>query len=422
MKLVSKGEVVEESNIVLQNLSGADKIDGFKFLFLLSGNYIDERDTNVRGELNIPSKESLSKSTDLFNTKEIFIEDIQEGVSEKINKMYPEIEEVQNKHNEDFERLKEMFSLDEDTAKELNISLNDSEAKILEEFYKVDARKKAKVDAYIKESFDRLNQLDTRSTSYADDLEIEAAKLAKVIPLQNKHALTQYVARRKLVLKLFEKILDEKLTIQKKGGRKFNEALIHNLLFQQGSDNPEDSDLWILNEDFIYFRGSSESRLSTLKINGEKIFRDEFEEEEQRYLNSLGQKRLNCKPDVLLFPEESKCIILEFKAPDVNVSDHLSQIDKYANFILNYTKDKFPFNAFYGYLIGESIENKDVLAVSARYEESYHFDYLFRPSEPIRGFNGRQNGSIYTEVIKFSSLLKRAKQRNKIYLDKLNQE
>ena len=57
-----------------------------------------------------------------------------------------------------------------------------------------------------------------------------------------------------------------------------------------------------------------------------KIFEKEFSEEDKRYLNSLGEKRLSKRPDVLLFPEENKAIIIEFKAPDVNVSEYLTQI------------------------------------------------------------------------------------------------
>ncbi|MCD8101822.1 MAG: hypothetical protein LUE26_04530 [Alistipes sp.] len=420
LKLVSKGEVVEDSEIKLQNISATDNIEGHKYLFLLSGNYIDQRDTNIRGELNIKSKESLS-NPDLFSNKEIYIEDIQEEVNQTINRLYPEIEKKQKEHTEELEKLKSMFCLDDATANEITISVNDNENKILEKFYEVEAKKRAKVDASIKKSFDRLDKLDTRAETYADDLKAEAMKLAKQIPLQNKNALTHYVARRKLVLELLKKILDRELEIQQSNERNFDEALLHNLLFQQGSGNSEDSDLWILNEDFIYFRGMSESRLCDIKINGQKLFKSEFEDEEERYLKSLGENRLKKRPDILLFPEEGKCIIIEFKSLDVNVSEHLTQIDMYSSLIRNYTEDDFQLTTFYGYLIGEGIEPRDVLGRVGRYEHSYHFDYLFRPSEPVKGFDGRQDGSIYTEVISYRTLLERSKKRNEIYLEKLKQ-
>lgn len=199
--------------------------------------------------------------------------------------------------------------------------------------------------------------------------------------------------------------------------------MLHNLLFQQGkySERPDDSDLWIINEEFIYFKGVSEERFKDIEYQGKKIFNKEFTEEDKRYLNSLGEKRLTKRPDVLLFPEENKAIIIEFKAPDVNVSEHLSQIDFYANILLNYTRDDLQLTTFYGYLIGEDIEDRDVRGRVSSYEYSPKFHYWFRPSEKVINFNNGPEGNIYTEVIKYSTLLERAKFRNRIFIDKLIQ-
>lgn len=419
LKLVSKGEIVEESNVVLDSLAETDNVKGYKYLFLVSSDYIDLRDTNMRGVLNIPDKNSLSKNVDIYNSEEIFVEDIQEGVNEVISSMYPEIEEVKKIHQDQLDKLKEMFLLDNATARDINISINDNENKILEKFYEAEAKKTAAVDASIKESIDRLDKLDTTSDKYTEELKKEVEKLVRVIPLQNKISLTHYVARRKLVLNLFDKILQRQLEVQKDGKNSFDEALIHNLLFQQGSNSTENSDLWIINEEFIYFKGSSEKKLSKLEIDGKKVFKEKFTEEEERYLTSLGENRKIKRPDVLLFPDEGKCIIIEFKAPNVNASDHLTQIDRYANLIRNYTEDFFQITTFFGYLIGESIEPRDVLGTVSRYEHSYQFDYLYRPSENVIGFDGRSNGSIYSEVLKYSTLLERARRRNKVFIEKL---
>lgn len=419
LKLTSKGEIIEESNVDLQSLAENDNVKGYKYLFLVSSNYIDNRDTNIRGILNIPTNETFGKG-DIFETEEILLEDIQKGVNEKIDSMYPEIEQVKQNHDLQLEKLKEMFLLDDETAKDLNISINDSESKILEKFYEAEAKKAANVDAKIKETIDKLENLDTTADDYTEKLESEIKKLVDIIPLQNKNSLAHYVARRKLVLDLFDKILKKKLAVQAtKKGSAFSESLIHNLLFQQQSTDSENSDLWILNEDFIYFKGSSEKQLSKVKIEGELLFKEEFTAEEQRYLTSLGENRKIKRPDVLLFPEEGKCLILEFKSTDVNVSEHLTQIDMYASLIRNYTQDKFQIITFYGYLLGESIEPRDVLGRVSSYEHSYQFDYLFRPSQKVIGFD-RRDGSIYSEVLKYSTLLERAKKRNQIFIDKIH--
>jgi hypothetical protein len=128
---------------------------------------------------------------------------------------------------------------------------------------------------------------------------------------------------------------------------------------------------------------------------------------------------LGRRPDILLFPSEGKCIIIEFKALDEDASRYIGQIDAYAALIRNFSIDEIQITTFYGYLIGESIEDFDVRGTNHRMEVSYNFDYWFRPSENVPGFYGRSNGSIYLEVIKYSTLLNRAKERNKIFMKKL---
>ena len=415
--LISKGEVAK--NITLNNLSPKDHINNNRYLFLLSGEYIDKRDSDLRGDLKIPNKEDFKKNVNsLFAENEIIIEDIEEETNLVIEQYYSEIRKKSEEKKQNLRRLKQMFLLNDETVNSLKIGLNDSDKEILKKVYQADVKIIAQRDAEIKRQIEQIEKLKPTSKDYSKQLELKVNELVKTIPLQNRTALTHYVARRKLVLELFDKILKKQLEILEETGR-IDETILHNLIFQQHSDNPSESDLWILNEEFIYFSGVSEKELRLVEIDGNKLFKEEFAEEEDKYLNSFGEKRLSKRPDILLFPDEGKCIIIEFKSPDVNASLHLSQIDFYANLIRNYTFEKFQITAFYGYLIGENIEPRDVLGRVSRYEHSYHFDYLYRPSENVIGFDGRQNGSIYSEVIKFSTLLKRAQLRNKVFIDKL---
>jgi hypothetical protein len=196
---------------------------------------------------------------------------------------------------------------------------------------------------------------------------------------------------------------------------------LHNLIFQQNTTTAEKSDLWIINEDFIYFQGISEFQLSEIKFNGENIIREDLSAEEKQFITSIGEKRLDKRPDILLFPQEEKCIIIEFKNPDVSVSQHLNQINNYATLLRNFSKPEMKLTTFYGYLIGEKIEPNDVRAYDADFKNAYNFDYLFRPSKTIAGMfsNEGKDGSLYTEVVKYSTLLERAKNRNNIFIKKL---
>src|SRR5690606_4167390 len=103
LKLVSKGEIVEDAGVELSSLSKKDNVKGFKYLFLVSSNYIDDRDTNIRGELNIPTKESIQKNLNLFSGEQIFVEDINNEINQSIEKMYPEIDEVKKSHEEELQ-------------------------------------------------------------------------------------------------------------------------------------------------------------------------------------------------------------------------------------------------------------------------------------------------------------------------------
>jgi len=420
LNLISKGQVAK--GLKLRNLDPNDYISQNRYLFLLSSDYIDQRDSDNRGDIKIPTLSEFKKNPKgLFQEKEVILDDIELNANQVIEEYYAEIKKKTEDKLKNIEKLKNMFLLNKETLSSLNIGMNDSDSEILKKVYQSDAKILASRDAEIKQQLESLEQLKSNTPEYAEELEKKVKELVVTIPLQNRTSLTHYVARRKLVLELFDKIIDKQKQDLKTRGR-IDEDIMHNLLFQQASSDPGTSDLWIFNEEFIYFKGVSEKKLNLTKLDGKLIFKDEFTEEEERYLNSLGEKRLTKRPDILLFPSEGKCIIIEFKSPDTNASDHLTQIDFYSSLIRNYTIDELQITTFFGYLVGENIEVRDVLGRVSSYEESYHFDYLFRPSEKVRGFDGRSNGSIYTEVIKYSTLLDRAKLRNKVFIDKLTDD
>ncbi len=422
LNLVSKGEVIEvnEENkpfIHLENLASNENVKGYKYVFLVSSNFIDERDTNVRGVIKIYTKDEFFKNA-FAKEEEVLLEDIQDEVNKSIDLMYPEIEEVKQKHQEGFAKLKEMFLLDDDTAKDISVSINDSETDILKKFYEAEAKKTASLDASIKESVDKVENLDTTKPTYQEDLKKAVDELVRTIPIQNKRALTHYVARRKLVLDLFQKILDSETTKLKSGGR-IDEDVLHNLIFQQSTSDPMNSDLWLVNEEYIYFKGISEGLLGQIELDGSKILKDTLTAEEEEYRKKQGGDAKLKRTDILLFPAEAKCIIIELKAPGENISEHLNQINRYASLINNLSTDTLKFNTFYGYLIGESIDSDDVIDNDSDFINAPNLGYIFRPFKRIVGKFGRNDGSLYTEIIKYSTLLERAKLRNKIFIDKL---
>jgi hypothetical protein len=424
IKLVGKGEIVKD--IKLDNLAVDDSIDNNRYLFLLSGNIIDNADSDTRGNLYIPTETDFKKSygeANLFPEEIVTMDEIRETTNEKINAIYPEIAKYAKQKQLEIEALKDMFLLNDETIKRAKIKPADDEKTVLEKIYKADSELVAKKDIEIKKRIDALNKLTPNSSDYQEKLAEEVKALTREIPLQNRTSLTQYVARRKMVLELFQKTLNYELD-KFRNGERIDEDILHNLIFRQSSNNPEESDLWLINEEFIYFKGTSESLLQNLKYEGVAIFKDnkKLSEEETNYRLKQGGDANLKRTDILLFPKEGKCIIIELKAPDIDVSEHLNQINRYASLINNLSKDNFNFETFYGYLIGENIDIDAIEDNDADFKSAHSLNYIYRPFKRIAGKFGKTDGALYTEIIKYSTLLERAKLRNKIFIDNLDKD
>lgn len=422
LALVSKGEM--GSTLPISDLLDKESIDGKRYLFLLSGTYIDGSDTDARGNFRLFTAQEFKKresEPSLFPEEVILKDDIIQETNNRIASLYEEIGKKEQEKQDKISELQEMFLLDPKTVdgirKKVQKSYSDEE--ILSLVYKSEMDKIAALDASIKKQVEDVGSLDPSRPDYQDSLKERIASFAEIIPAQNKNALTKYVARRKLVLELFDKILGNELEKLKNGGR-IDEDLLHNLVFKQHSTNPFESDLWLLDDMFLYFKGCSEKKLDNIKISGVDLIKKQLTDQEKEYKERHGKNVGDRRPDILLYPEEGKCIIIEFKAPDVDVSDYLNQINRYAMIINNLSDPSFKFCAFYGYLIGEDVDYMSILESNPRYEEAPNLGYIFNPYEPVKGLFGKDNGELRIEVLKYSDLLKRAQDRNKAFIDLLS--
>lgn len=424
LNLVSKHEIAND--IGLQMLLPKDEIDGYRYLFLLSGDYIDSKDGHTRGEIHILNesefRKKMKKPQLLDSEEEILLDDIKENINNAILEMYDEIRNKNEEKERNIKELQEMFLLDKKTLASLknSIHITDTDDVILKKVYKADAEIIATRDAEIKKKVDFLSNLNPTDDRYNEDLRNQTNEFVKLIPIQNRTALTHYVARRKLVLDLFDRAIKKQLEIQKNGNKKsIDEKLLHNLIFQQSSNNPDESDLWLVNEDFIYFKGTSENKLGDILLDNEKIIKDNLSKEEEEYRLKQEGDANKKRPDVLLFPDEGKCIIIEFKSLDTNISEHLNQINRYASLINNLSKDCYHFTTYYGYLIGENIDIDDIRDNDSDFISAHNLNFIFRPYKRISAKFGRLDGSLYTEIISYSTLLERALMRNKMFIDKI---
>lgn len=422
--LVSKGEL--GNTLPLDILSERETIDGNRYLFLLSGDYLDARDSDDRGNISLLNEKELRrlyKDGDSVFQNEQFIlqENLVDEVNHKISSIYEVFSQKEQEKEDNINKLQEMFLLDPATVDSIRSKVKKSttDAEILKMVYESEMAKVADLDASIKEAVQSVEALDPSKPEYQAKLKNLVDDFSVKIPEQNKSSLTKYIARRKLVLELFYKVLHNE-TDTLRGGSRIDEDVLHNLIFKQHSTNPQGSDLWLLDDQYLYFEGCSEKELNKITIYGTKLLKQKLTEEEKVYKIRHEKKDVGSRrPDILLYPAEGKCVIVEFKAPEVDVSEHLDQINRYAMIIHNLSNPVFSINTFYGYLVGENIDYDSVQESNPYFKEAANLGFIFRPNLPIPGRFGHQEGDLYTEVIKYSELLKRAQNRNKVFIEKL---
>ena len=423
VKLTSKNETVEVSGIDFSIIKDSPKINHSYLLFLISSSYLTQQDSDLRGQLAIYSKKDFLKKRNLFSGEEqILTDDIEEKVTSSITTHYKSISKVKESFESQIDELAEMFSLDRRILNEVGYKAGDSDQSILKKVYEYNADISAKHDAGIKSVMDSLKELTPSSKDFKKKLNEKVKKVTELVPQINRTELVRYISKRKVILDLMQKTLDKQLDCQQKNskGKKINhESFLHNILFSQHSDDPLDSNLWMINDDFIHYKGISESELRNIKVENELFFREDLTKEELEELTAYNRDKLGNRPDILLFPKEHKCIIIELKSMDADVSKFVSQVSQYAGLIRQYAKDRFEITTFYAYLIGESFTLNEVKRANPFFKKAYYFDYLFCPNYPVDGGENRRDGEMYIEVIKYSTLLERAVFRNKIFTNKI---
>ena len=421
IKLTSKNETVEAANVDFSFVGKARIKEGKNMLCLISSSFLTNQDTDLRGNLNIYTKEEFLKERNKldFEDKHLFIDDVQEKVTDKITTHYPAINKIKEESEEDINQVVEDFSLDKEVIASMGRKTGEKASDFLSRYYHSDADYQKENTQKLKSLFDSLRTLDPSSKSFKRSLKSKIKEINSLIPVKNKSSLSRYISNRKAAMNILQLILDKDLDCQTETKkRKNNEKLIHDLLFKQGSTDVIESNLWILNEDFIHFKGFSNYELRSLKTDGDTIIRDDLTEQEKQQLNNYNKDPLGYKPDILLFPEEHKCIIIELKSNTADPKDYLGQAVNYASLMREFSKEEYLVDNFYVYLIAESFDFTSIVRTDPRFQLSQYLEYVFLPYSPVYG-GMRGQGALYMEVLKYSTLLKRAGLRNSIFTEKL---
>jgi len=414
---------------------------GFRYLTCIRGDIFNDPIyvSHTVDKFNFPNKKNIESdiangNSDLYNqeNKYIFWDEIKEKIGQGLSKVYSDIEIIKEERDRDIEKLAIQYGISLDDAEISNIAINDTEEEATVKLFETQAKRFAKENIEIQKTYSEIKELETRkldptSEHYRKKFSELSNKLFEKIPQQNKNELTRYIIRRDIVVELLKLTRDKNLEIQKEWAikkaegekiRQDNEGIIHDLIFKRRMKGLP-NDLWVLNEEFVHFDCYSDTALENLVINGEKLLMDNIDIE--KALSDVGISKDTYtlqRPDIFIFPEEGKCILVELKSPDADLSQFTTQNYKYARLIANYSRKPRHFTQFFGFLIGENIDKVSILP---EWRKVPYGNYRINPSTPITTIDDIEAtiANIYQEIIPISELAKRAEIRNRSFAEKI---
>lgn len=402
-------------------INSANSLNGMKKVVAFYGDYLDLSD-NVNDAVDsfqIKSKTEVKDiSSGLFGDDSyVYLDDIKKQAAVQLESIYEELVDAKEATTKRVMLLARELGLSAKVAERAKgkVKLNASDENITNtlhvELAKIIADKSNKARSIVKQ----LDLLNPTSKDYQAQIATKSKELSTLVDEQNKEELSKYVVRRELVAKLLDKIVSNELNAQNekvpKGRKRDKEGIIHDLFFKRKTSS-DINDLWVLDEEFLYYQGFSEMELSKMTLpDGRPLLREDAYKE----MEELGF-RPNQRPDVYLYAGEGKCILLEFKAQDVELSAYLQQMPDYCNLLANYAN--IPLEKFYCYLIGEKISPISSLN---EYEQSVSGSW-YRDSIPVRSsdYRNRQTiANIRMEILTLSDISQRARMRNRSFAEKL---
>jgi hypothetical protein len=358
------------------------------------------------------------------------MDDVEDEIQIVVADVFDDLAKLKSQLRERVSEISEKYHISPDVRREAErgIRINDKGEMILAKLYSAEAKILKNNDVLIHQQFEKLKSIDPTSDDYQQNLDTIARNIILTIPKANCIQLGSYVARREMLVGLLDLTLNNQLEIQKKwqkdaeSGKKVkkdNEGLIHDIIFKRRTDsvNNEDHNLWMFGEEFMHFSYvSSDIPLKDVKLLNQKIFKDEIESDAA--LDSLKITKGRKRPDILIFKETGKVIIFEFKAPDVELSHHTNQIERYARLLANFTIEDLKIKEFYGFLIGEKI---DPMEVVGGFKPKIDEEGWFNPYTPILSTKDHRTeiASLYQEILKLSEISKLASIRNGSFANRL---
>lgn len=373
----------------------------FSIAIYVEGSFLDGNVNDERTSIN------FSKGTLEFD-EQVTQEELRKAITEKIQTEFDdEIEQLSiariarvKEFVTHHPRYRQLLKYKENEIRKIPSTLAEDKMEIelfkIQQALELDVKKEAsEVLKFIDNDEDRERFRDKHKELYIKIIDVGNSKLS------------EYVIHRKLVLDLFQKLLEEKAT----------ERAVHNLIFplQTLSDEIgfDEHNLWMIDDKLSYHKYlASDKRFKTIDM-----------------INSDSAER----PDLIVFnrpfafandnkPYQS-IVLIEFKRPMrddyTDEENPIQQINRYAREIIEgEAKDKhnreFDFREntpIYAYIVCDL----------TRKLKAYAKDGGYRPLPSGDGFFFfNDNYNMYVEIMSFDKILSDSRERNRVLFDKLN--
>lgn len=267
---------------------------------------------------------------------------------------------------------------------------------------------------------EELLKLDPRSTDFRAKVNELSWKYTSSIKKMDMTNLSQLVVRRSAMIEVLRHAVNKLLDCQQpsSGERNDHERIIHNIFFPTSKDSTDtkDHDIWLLNEEYQYFEHiASDKALSALKwLDGQDLFDADIDDSLAALFLENNSEHKSKRPDIALFNQEGAAIIIEFKAPDVEIQDHINDLVQYARLIA--AKSNGKIKKFYGYLIGTKLNHSRMPTGWTRFPNKKGYFNTGVLEDPD---TDKRYGELYSELLFYDQFIDRAELRLAIFKEKL---
>lgn len=414
--LCAKSSIVE--NITGRYLKNKglinNAIEGFYHVILVEGDYFDNYVNEQRDAFDIP----IEKDDDGLLGLRLSFDEIYDAIDHVIESMLspPDWDK-----EEILVQIEEKFGISSEMINEAKIRLHygDTEVSVVKRVMNVYQEKVISGTSELLSIKDAILSLDPNADEYRKKINELAWFYTSAMKDVDVLNLSQLVVRRAAVLEVLASAVIKGLAAQNIPGKRRNdESIIHQIFFPMQSDTREtyDHDIWILNEEYQYFEYiSSDKSLSSIQWNGSGLLFDpSIDEELQSALEDNYGENSFKRPDLAIFPNEGAAIIVEFKAPDVSLDDHIGDLKEYANLLV--AKSGGKLKKVFGYLIGSKM-NSNRLIGFRQFASGRGWFATIPITEPS---TGREIGEMYAEILLYEDVVDRANKRLDVYRKRLN--